>query len=258
MLMESRIFVLVCFLIPVFAIAQKNPVPSGIYAWPTGLADQKGKSFSSMVLSGSGHDLEFVEVSANSIAPGGKKKITVPENEEHLLLIIAGSLTTTLTDSTYTLAKGSVAMMMPSAKYTIQNKGANNSSYHIMKYRSKLPADHARGKSAGGSFVKDWNKLTFKPAVKGGVRPYFERPTAMTKRFEIHVTTLKEGFISHPPHTHPAEEIILVLEGQVEMMIGEKSYKARSGDLLYVNSNVLHGVKNDGATECSYYAIQWY
>lgn len=252
--MIARLFFLIS-LVPVYAMAQQSDVPSGVYPWPA--ESFRGKNFSSILLSGSGHDLEFVEVSANVMAPRQKRKINVPENEEHLLLIISGSLSTTVNDSTYSLAKGSMAMIMPSGKYSISNKGTVSSSYHIMKYRSKLPIDQSRGKSAGGSFVKDWNKLTFKLAEKGGTRSYFDRPTAMAKRFEIHVTTLKEGFISHPAHTHEAEEIILVLQGNVNMLIGEKSYKAKAGDLLYVNSNVLHGLKNHGTVECSYYAIQW-
>lgn len=253
--MIARLFFFLISLIPVFAIAQQNAVQSGVYPWPA--ESFKGKNFSSILLSGNGHDLEFVEVTANVITPRQKRKITVPENEEHLLLIISGSLSATVNDSTYSLDKGSLAMIMPSGKYSISNTGAASASYHIMKYRSKLPVDQPRGKSAGGSFVKDWNKLVFKPAEKGGTRSYFDRPTAMTRRFEIHVTTLKEGFISHPAHTHAAEEIILVLQGKVDMMIGEKSHKAKAGDLLYVNSNVLHGLKNDGTGECSYYAIQW-
>jgi (S)-ureidoglycine aminohydrolase len=254
-MMLSRLFFLVISLIPVIAIAQQSPVPSGVYPWPG--ESLSGKKYSSTLLSGSGHDLEFVEVSANVISPKQKRKFTVPENEEHLLLIVSGSLSATVNDSTYSLDKGSMAMIMPSGKYLISNASVAGASYHIMKYRSKLPVDQVRGKSAGGSFIKDWNKLTFKPAEKGGTRAYFDRPTAMARRFEIHVTTLKEGFISHPAHTHESEEIILVLQGNVDMLIGEKSYKAKAGDLLYVNSNVLHGLKNDGTGECSYYAIQW-
>ena len=115
----------------------------------------------------------------------------------------------------------------------------------------------ARGKTAGGSFVKDWSKITFKPHERGGVRSYFDRPTALTKRFEMHVTSLKEGFPSHPPHTHRAEEFILVLEGSVEMMIGEQSNKGKAGDILFAPSNVPHGLKNDGTGMCSYFAFQW-
>ena len=130
-------------------------------------------------------------------------------------------------------------------------------AFHDMKYQSKLPVNANRGSSSGGSFVKDFNKLTFRPHERGGVRPCFDRPTAMTRRFEMHITTLKEGFNSHDPHTHRDEEIILVLEGNIEIMVGENFYKAAAGDFIFVPTQILHGLKNDGKGPCSYFAYQW-
>jgi (S)-ureidoglycine aminohydrolase len=205
----------------------------------------------------SANDLSFLEISANRLKAGKKKKFQLPADQERLILIKSGSLVITLGDSTTTLGKGSVAMIMPSDHYVIQTTGKEDCLFHQMTYRSKTPIDASRGRTAGGSFVKDWNKITFRAHDRGGVRSYFERPTAMAKRFEIHVTTLKGGLSSHPPHTHAAEEIILVLDGKVEMLIGEKSYKGQEGDVLFVPTNLPHGLKNDADTPCSYFAIQW-
>lgn len=237
--------------------AQSAPVKPGVYM---GLdkSEKGAKDVSHVLLSGSGHDLEFVEVSQTQLAPGSRKAISVPANEEHLIFITAGTITLSLRDSTHSLVKGSLAMVLPTDACMLVNQTKETAGYHVMKYRSKLPIDNARGMAAGGSFVRDWNKLTFKPHERGGVRSYFDRPTAMTRRFEIHVTSLKEGFPSHAAHTHPAEEIILILEGEVEMQIGESQYKAKAGDALYVTTQILHGLKNDGKGMCSYYAIQWH
>jgi len=246
--MRNLLIIILALVTPGLAMSQSNLIKGGVYKWPT----KKGT-----MLSGSAFDLSKIEVSANNLASGKQQKTQVPSNEEHLLLIKSGVLTITVKDSTYRLEKGSVVMIMPSDKYSVKNEGTESASYHLMKYRSKLPVDLERGKTNGGSFVRDWNKLTFIPQEKGGTRAYFNRPTAMARKFEIHVTTLKEGFISHPPHTHRAEEIILILEGNVEMLIGESSYKASSGDILFAPTQVLHGLKNDGKGICSYFAIQW-
>ena len=120
-----------------------------------------------------------------------------------------------------------------------------------------------RGKAAGGSFVKDWNKLVFRKHDRGGVRSYFERATAMSKRFEMHVTTLKPGLKSHDPHTHRAEEIILMLDdgtnekSKTEMLIGDRYYNGAEGDLYYVSTGLLHGIRNTGSVPCSYFAFQF-
>ena len=79
----------------------------------------------------------------------------------------------------------------------------------------------------------------------------------MSKRFEMHVTTLNEGLQSHDPHTHAAEEIILIIDNQAEMQIGDRFLKGKAGDVYYVGSNVLHGIRNDGTVPCTYFAYQF-
>jgi (S)-ureidoglycine aminohydrolase len=91
----------------------------------------------------------------------------------------------------------------------------------------------------------------------GGRRDYFERPTAMQKRFEMHVTTLKEGIRSHDPHTHRAEEIVLMIEGDTEMQAGEKNFKGKTGDFFYLGSHVIHAIRNEGTQPCMYFAFQF-
>jgi (S)-ureidoglycine aminohydrolase len=239
------------------ASAQKGKVMDGVYA--LSVSEEEAKvGYTRQLLFGEGRDLAFVHLSASAIPTSTRRKIQVPKTEEYLLFVTSGTITITLGDSIHTLTKGSLAMIMPGETYSVSNVSGAIAGYHLMKYRSKLPVESDRGRTAGGSFVRDWNKLTFKPHERGGVRPYFDRATAMTSNFEVHVTTLNAGLPSHPAHTHPAEEIILVLEGQVEMMIGDKPYKAKAGDALYVTTGVLHGLKNDGAGQCSYFAIQWY
>lgn len=181
----------------------------------------------------------------------------VPDDEEHLLIVKAGTLIISLKDSVWKIGGGSIALLMPGEKYLLRNAGTESCTYYLMKYRSKLPVDIARGKESGGSFVKDWNKIVFKPHDRGGVRSYFEKATAMSKRFEMHVTTLNPGLRSHAPHTHNAEEIILIIENKNEMQIDDKFYKGGTGDIYYIGSNVLHGIRNDDTGTCSYFAFQF-
>jgi (S)-ureidoglycine aminohydrolase len=275
--------VLLLLLLPFLAHAQAQ-VKDGLYVWPS--FDKLRNNSAATMLSGSTFDLDYLNISAQLLLPGKTNKVQAPGSEEQLLFVKNGILTITLRDSTYSLVKGSMAMMMPNENYVLQNLGTTTVEMQVMKYKSKLPVDRPRGQSSGGSFVKDWNKLTFQAHERGGVRSYFERPTANTKRFEMHVTTLKENFNSHDPHQHRAEEIILVLEGKVEMLIGEKLYQANAGDVfaeeiilvlegkvemligeklyqanagdvLFANSQVFHGLKNSGTGTCSYFAFQW-
>jgi (S)-ureidoglycine aminohydrolase len=249
----KAVYVFLLITLPFSASAQSS-IKAGVYSWPT-FSDQKNGS--KIFLTGSAYDLSLLEIAAHLLGSQKKSHVRVLNTEEHLLLIKSGVLTITLHDSIFSLGKGSIAMFMPGEKYSVQNTETIPCEFHLMKYTAKLPTDLARGNSSGGSFARDWNNLTFRPHERGGVRSYFDRPTAMTKRFEMHVTTLKENFKSHDPHRHRAEEIILVLEGKVEMLIGETNYTANAGDVLFAPTNIFHGLKNIGSGTCSYFAFQW-
>ena len=243
---------------PAFCFAQHSVVQSKVYSWKQPNKKVQQNLLTATLLEGTVHDMEYLQMSANAILPSHKKtNLRVPDNEEHLLLIKTGVLTLVIKDSSWSIGGGSIALLMTGEKYAIQNATKDSCTFYVLKYRSKLPVDIARGNSSGGSLVKDWNKITFKPHDRGGVRSYFERPTAMTKRFEMHVTTLKEGLQSHDPHSHQAEEIVLVIENKTEMQIGDKFYKGDTGDFYYISSNVSHGIRNDGKGTCTYFAFQF-
>lgn len=241
-----------------FMVLAQDAVPSGMYSWKKPAGKLQDNVQSTILFEGRAHDLAYVQMSANAIVHSLKKtSLQAPTQEEHLLIVKSGTLSVTLKDSSWSIGAGSIALMMPGEKYSLQNAGKDSCTYYAMKYRSILPIDEGRGKAAGGSVVKDWNKVVFKPHDRGGVRNYFVRPTAMLKRFDIHVTTLKEGIKSHEPHTHKAEEIVLVIDNKTEMQIGDKFYPGGNGNVYYLGSNVPHALQNNGTGTCTYFAIQF-
>jgi quercetin dioxygenase-like cupin family protein len=69
-----------------------------------------------------------------------------------------------------------------------------------------------------GSKVFDWNLMVDKPNATGSVRTVCNTPTATLENLEIHISTLNPGLMSHPPHKHPNEELIIVRQGTVETL----------------------------------------
>ena len=69
-----------------------------------------------------------------------------------------------------------------------------------------------------GSKVFDWNAMVDKPNKTGSVRSVCSAPTATLENLEIHISTLNPGLMSHPPHKHPNEELIIVRQGTVETL----------------------------------------
>jgi (S)-ureidoglycine aminohydrolase len=255
----KRAMLLVYLLVPILSVAQSDSILSGMYSWKTPGPPGIGVRVATTPLfEGKTRDMEWLQMNAASLKTTMHNyMLQVPDNEEFLFLIKSGKLTITIKDSTWQLAPASVALLLPGEVYSLRNPENETCHFYMLKYRSKLPADLARGNKAGGSIVKDIGKQTFIPQERGGRVNYFERGTAMCKRFEMHTTTLKEGLISHAPHTHRAEEIVLVIDNKTEMVIGDKTHPGGPGDVYYLGSNVLHGIKNIGKGTVTYFAFQF-
>ena len=73
---------------------------------------------------------------------------------------------------------------------------------------------------------------------------------------EVHETILGPGEISHPPHQHVNEEIIVIVEGTIEAFVNGKTDRAAAGSVSFFASNDLHNFKNIGAGHCRYYVIE--
>ncbi len=254
----KKILFLLIFSVPFLCLGQHNVEASKMYPWKSPEKKVQQNVLSVTLFEGEAYDMKYLQLSANALMPSNKKTtLQVPDDEEQLLIVKTGTLGISFKDSTWSIGGGSIALLMPGEKYAVQNSTKDSCTYYVMKYRSKLPKDMARGNASGGSFVKDWNKIIFKPHDRGGVRSYFDHPTAMAKRFEMHVTTLKEGILSHAAHTHSAEEIVLIIDNKTEMQIGDKFYKGHNGDFYYIGSNISHAVRNDGRGTCTYFAFQF-
>jgi (S)-ureidoglycine aminohydrolase len=252
--MKISILILTLMIIPGL-IVQEDSINSKVYIWDSLEVEKSDKYEKRQILKGSTTDNEVLEIYALTIKPG----ILLKKNnyKETLIIIKEGELKISINENDKIISSGSVALIIPGEDYELQNIGSTEATYYMLLYKSKYPVDIERGIDAGGSFIVDWNDLEFHPHDKGGIREYFERSTSMFKRFEMHVTTLNEGIKSHEPHTHRAEEIVLMINGNSEMQIGDQLYKASEGDLIFLGANVPHALKNDGKGSCMYFAFQW-
>lgn len=106
-----------------------------------------------------------------------------------------------------------------------------------------------------GSHVFDWNSLVDKPNAVGSVRTVCNTPTATLENLEIHISTLKPGMMSHPPHRHPNEEIIIIRQGTVETLSNGEWIRVGPGSVIFNGSNQLHGFRNVGTEPAVYHVV---
>ncbi|MEZ4883996.1 MAG: cupin domain-containing protein [Chitinophagales bacterium] len=250
-------FFLSCFSSKTPAI-QLKPVKSGVYKWAEHIVTEGESRETRKILEGTSPHFEYLKIHATTQFPGAKPNEARTNDEfEECIIVKEGKMKITIEDKSEVLETGGVVLLMPNDTHIIENVGDSNLTYYVMKYKSKKKMDLERGQDAGGSIMLKKSALPFGHSVRGGGIAYFDRPTAMCERFEMHITQLNQKGPSHNPHVHEETEIILVLSGETEMTIDGKEYKGITGDFYFMNSQLLHGVRNASDEPCSYFAFKW-
>jgi quercetin dioxygenase-like cupin family protein len=121
-----------------------------------------------------------------------------------------------------------------------------------------IVAAQAVEQSVQRSTTFEWTKLEAKPTEVGARRDVMRSATPTLDELEIHITTLKAGAVSHPPHRHPEEELLIVREGTVETLQNGTSTRLGPGSIIFHSANDLHNIRNAGTTPATYHVIQWH
>jgi (S)-ureidoglycine aminohydrolase len=252
------IFTVLAIFIASCAMAQTDSLHAAVYSLSKGKPEYTGDIEKRQILSGKTLDLNKFVVYTVSLAAG--KKYTPPSGDskfEQLIIVKSGDIKLILKDSSKTVGPGSLALVLAGDQIKFENTSAEPATWFVLHFQSKNE-NIKRGHDAGPSFIKDWKSLKVSVSPKGETRMVYDRPTSMFERFDVHATLLNNGYNSHDPHTHRAEELILMLDGNSQFQIGQEKFQAYTGDAVLMASKVLHAAQNVGTKPCSYYAIQWH
>lgn len=107
------------------------------------------------------------------------------------------------------------------------------------------------------SSVFNWSSLKVEPAKTGERRGVFDSPTPALEELEMHITTLNPGESPHLPHQHPAEELMILKEGTLEVMQNGRTNRVEAGGIIFNASNEPHGLRNIGTNRATYYVIKF-
>jgi mannose-6-phosphate isomerase-like protein (cupin superfamily) len=118
---------------------------------------------------------------------------------------------------------------------------------HAAADTPSLPAESA---------TYSFDKLPVNRSQNGAAtRTVFHGKTPTGEVIELHETTLMPGQMPHPPHKHIHTELMLIREGTVEFIMGDKSEQVGPGGVCYAASNTMHGLKNIGVNPANYFVI---
>lgn len=102
---------------------------------------------------------------------------------------------------------------------------------------------------------------------ESGWQPYdfFRGSTPVIDDMECHASVLSAGHCPHPPHSHAEEELLIILDGEAELLIADKPSfegarveKAGQGAFAYYPAFQHHTIRNSGTEPVSYLMFKWH
>jgi quercetin dioxygenase-like cupin family protein len=113
----------------------------------------------------------------------------------------------------------------------------------------------AAQRSALPSKIFRFEDLAVRSSGRNRMRAVLEGATHAGVPIELHITELAPGEMPHAPHHHVHEEMILILEGTVEVTILDHHATLGPGSSAFVTSNEQHGWRNVGNGAARYFVL---
>ena len=103
----------------------------------------------------------------------------------------------------------------------------------------------------------NWADLKVVATKMGERRSVCDAPTPTLANLEMHITTLNPGESPHPAHRHAEEELMIVKEGTLAALQGDRTNLVAAGGIIFEASNELHGLRNAGTNRATYFVIKF-
>jgi mannose-6-phosphate isomerase-like protein (cupin superfamily) len=117
--------------------------------------------------------------------------------------------------------------------------------------------DKAAGDFTGGSKVFALSSLTPTKAANGSERLVgFRGSIATGETLGLHESWAPPGLPPAPVHVITHSELIVVLEGNLTFVHGDKQEPAAAGDVIYVAYGTNHAIRNTGTVTARYMVLQ--
>ena len=101
----------------------------------------------------------------------------------------------------------------------------------------------------------DFEQLPVKKGPTNEQRPVFNGETTRGLGLEMHETELAPGTMPHAAHSHVHEELLVLLEGKLEVTIKGSTSTIGTNSVVFVASGEEHGWRNVGDSTAKYYVI---
>ena len=258
--LKHTIALLVMALNLAWGSAQSEIIESGVYDSESCEPEMRSSRKTCRLIEGTSDAFEYLYVAYTNVGAG--ESFVLPQSNEDLevlLIMESGTVDQSIADSKKHMGSGSVSLLMPGEKIKVDNNSPEPAALYVIMWRVNM-GDARKSISSpesSRSLLIAWNEASVVQIDKGERRYLIDTPTTMMSRFRMHVTTLNEGMMSHAPHKHGEEEILLTRRGEVEESIAGELNHVDPGSLIFLRSKIPHGIRNIGQGQAEYFALKW-
>jgi quercetin dioxygenase-like cupin family protein len=206
---------------------------------------------------------EKFESHISTLNPGNMSHPPHIHPQEEFIILKEGTLDASINGKVERVEPGSILFFASNDRHNVTNVGTTVATYLVFNLTTAAthtaPKDGATAAAAPGKLVSTvfhWDKLEAKPNEKGARREIVNSPTTTLASWEGHITTLHAGEMPHAAHNHPDEELVIVKEGLMEATINGVARRGGPGSIFFYGSMDLHGMKNVGTTDATYYVFR--
>ena len=127
------------------------------------------------------------------------------------------------------------------------------------------PPRSSVGRHRMGTAIRSF-QLPLATDGRSGFRSHhlFKGSTPMLRELGAHMSVLEPGRVPHPPHAHLEEEILVVLEGEAEVVLASspddvdpRIERFGTGDWAFYRSYQHHTIRSAGPAPVTYLMFRW-
>lgn len=240
---------------------KKQPAPmigSKVFSWKDLVVKTTANGERRDVANNPTPTLAVFECHITTLNPGKASHAPHRHPQEELIIVKEGTLEVHINGQTQRAGAGSIFFYISNDAHAVTNVGDTRATYWVINLATTVTHDASKfnAKPTRPSGVFDWTKLDVQPTKVGERREVLKGSTVTMESLSCHVTSLKAGEAPHAAHRHPDEEILLIKEGALDITINGQTHRADTGAVVLLASNDMHGFRNAGDTQATYYVIR--
>jgi quercetin dioxygenase-like cupin family protein len=108
-------------------------------------------------------------------------------------------------------------------------------------------------------------RIPLAPDESKGWKPYsiFRGSTADLRFISCHASALISGHCPHPPHAHQEEELLILLQGELDIILPEaqgadQRKRLKAGQFIYYPARYLHTIQAASQEPANYVMFKWH